>query len=310
MSAVSINKAMRYVLRVLSYPDVDITKSYKIERSVSNLRADKIMKPIYKRWDQTIYRGDREINVRIYTPKKKHRNIVLLFFHGGGWVKENVDSYNNVCKSLAKHTGCKVLSVEYALAPENPFPSGLEDCYAVTQKVLEETKFSDITSEDIVLIGDSAGGNLAAVVSLLARDRGAFKVNNQILIYPATYNDHSQSSPFKSVHENGTDYLLTSKRICDYMKLYISDDKDINSPYFAPLLAENLENMPKTLVISAEYDPLRDEGEEFGKRLKSAGNDVKVYRMKNALHGFFGLPSTFSHVKRSYELINKFLDEI
>ncbi|NLZ45523.1 MAG: alpha/beta hydrolase [Clostridiales bacterium] len=306
----SINKLMRYVLKVLSYPDVDIKKTYKIERSVSNIRADKLMNPIHKKWDKTVFRGDKEINVRVYTPKKEYRKTVLLFFHGGGWVKENVDSYNSVCKSLSKHTGCKVLSVEYSLAPENPFPEGLEDCYTVTQKILEEAQIYDLSENDIVIIGDSAGGNLAAVVSLLSRDRKAILVKNQILIYPATYNDHSENSPFKSVKDNGTDYLLTSKRVCDYMKLYMSEEEDRNSPYFAPLLAKNLENMPKTLIITAEFDLLRDEGEEFGKRLKAAGNDVKVYRMKDALHGFFGIPSTFYHVKKIYSLINVFLDEI
>ncbi|NMR85768.1 alpha/beta hydrolase fold domain-containing protein, partial [Vibrio parahaemolyticus] len=124
------------------------------------------------------------------------------------------------------------------------------------------------------LIGDSAGGNLAACVSLLLRDRGEIVPKKQILIYPATNYDHSENSPFKSVVEFGENYILTSKRIQDYMELYVPNPKDRESPYVAPILAKDLSNQPETLIITAEYDPLRDEGEEYGKRLESFGNKV------------------------------------
>lgn len=153
------------------------------------------------------------------------------------------------------------------------------------------------------------GANLAAAVSLLARDRGEFSVARQILVYPSTYNDHSENSPFDSVRENGTDYLLTSKKIQDYMALYMRSEADLESPYFAPLLAEDLRCQPRTLILTAQYDPLRDEGEEYGRRLARAGNRVRVYRMKDALHGFFSLGPGFAHVKCAYRAIRAFLDE-
>jgi acetyl esterase len=148
---------------------------------------------------------------------------------------------------------------------------------------------------------------LAAAVSLMARDRGEFLPSKQILIYPATYNDHTEDSPFPSIRENGKDYLLTSKQIQDYLELYTPNVEDRNSPYLAPLLAEDLTNQPATLIITAQYDPLRDEGEAYGLRLKEAGNKVKMYRMKDAVHGFFSLPWKSEYVIRAYEIINCFL---
>ena len=144
----------------------------------------------------------------------------------------------------------------------------------------------------------------------MARDRGEFNVSRQILIYPAVNNDYSDNSRFDSIRENGTDYLLTSKKISDYMELYIQDKKYINDPYFAPLLADDLSNQPDTLIITAEYDPLRDEGEEYARRLRESGNNVELYRMDDALHGFFSLPATFPHVKQTFDLIRSFLGEV
>ena len=130
----------------------------------------------------------------------------------------------------------------------------------------------------------------------------------QILLYPAVYWDYSQNSPFPSVHENGEDYILTRQRILDYMELYQSGEDDKNNPYFAPLMAEDFSNQPKTMVIVAEYDPLRDEGTAYAQKLKEAGNLVKYYRMKDALHGFISLGPLNPHVQKTYKLVNLFLD--
>lgn len=306
----AINKAMKLALKALSYPDIDIKKTYKLERSIDNLRGVTLPNSDYSIWDHAVVRDDHEVAVRIYEPSEITKNILLLFFHGGGWVKESIDSYNRVCKSLAISTGCRVASVEYGLAPENPFPHGLKDCYAVAKEVMNNLDILEISENQLVLIGDSAGGNLSSAVSLMARDKGEFKIHNQILIYPATYNDHTENSKFKSVTENGTDYLLTSKRICDYMDLYMQDSDEWTNPYFAPLLADDFTNLPKTLIITAEFDPLRDEGEEYGRRIKQAGGEAKIIRMKDALHGFISLPPTFHHVKGAYEIINNFLEEV
>ena len=148
----------------------------------------------------------------------------------------------------------------------------------------------------------------AAAVSLMARDRGEFSVKKQILLYPAVYNDHTENSPFESVRTNGTGYLLTSKKICEYLDMYAADPLDKYNPYFAPYLAKDLSNQPDTLIITAEFDPLRDEGEAYGEKLLEFGNYAEAHRIPDALHGFFSLPYKYSHVKKAYELINKFLN--
>ena len=253
--------------------------------------------------------GGHEVPVRIFLPGQEtnRRLPVLLFFHGGGWVTGNIESYSPVCNALARAVGCIVASVDYRLAPEHPFPTGLEDCYCVMQELLKNSWLLRARPEDVTIIGDSAGGNLAAASSLMAYARGGLMPSRQILIYPATADDHSESSPFPSIHENGEGYLLTSKKICDYMDLYLPDKERRKDPYAAPLNAPDLSSQPRTLVITAEFDPLRDEGEAYARRLREDGVSVELYRMPDALHGFFSLPPRFSQVQKAHNLIRGFL---
>jgi len=305
----AINKAMRLLLKTLSYQEMDLKKNYRLKRQL-NKAAHPYIKPLYQIWDHKISLDDHDIPVRIFFPSKdKSYEKVLIFFHGVGWVTGDIDSYSVVCTNMAKLTGNLVISVDYRLAPEHPFPAGLEDCYAVAKEIILNSSLLNVKSEDISLIGDSAGGNLAAAVSLMAKDRGEFMPARQILLYPATASDHSKNCPYPSVKKYGSNYLLTAKRINDYMELYIRSREDLTNPYLAPILCEDLSGQPKTLIITAEYDPLRDEAEMYGKRLAEAGNQVEVYRMKDALHGFIFLPKRFVHVKRAYEIINNFLNE-
>mgnify|MGYP000851681051 CR=1 FL=1 len=305
----AINKVVKTALKALSYSEIDIEKNYILQRNLVNLARRHYMKPFYKTWDHEINLNDHKIPVRIFSPEAEGKYPILLFFHGGGWVTGNIDSYNKVCTNMARLTNHIVVSVDYRLAPEHPFPAALEDCYEAARVLFCDENLLNVYKDDITLIGDSAGGNLAAALSLMARDKKEFKVRRQILIYPSTYNNHSETSPFPSIHENGTDYLLTSKRICDYMKLYISNEDDLKNPYLAPLLSEDFSNQPDTLIVTAEFDPLRDEGEEYGKKLRAANNKVEIYRIKDSLHGFFALPPRFPQVKLCYNIINNFLCE-
>lgn len=304
----AINKAMMAALKALSYPDLDVKKTYLLERQVQDL-ADRLRpKPsLYNTWDREICSGDRCVPVRIFAPPGDGTHRVILFFHGGGWVVGSIDSYDTVCTTLAQLTDCTVVSVDYRLAPEHPFPAGLEDCYAVARELFLYGGPELQQPGDIILMGDSAGGNLAAAVSLMARDRGEFMPRRQVLLYPATYWDHSDASPFDSVRENGAGYLLTARRVQDFLELYQSGPEDLENPYFAPLLAPDLAGQPETLLITAQYDPLRDEGEAYGHRLAQAGCTVEIHRMADALHGFFSLPPRFAHVRRFYEILNRFL---
>ncbi len=306
----AINKAMRAALAALSYPELNVKKMYPLERELVKLTARRRRNPdLYRVWEHKVSCSDRDIPVRIFAPPGEEGSRVLLFFHGGGWVTGNIDSYDAVCADMAALTGRTVVSVDYRLAPEHRFPAALEDCYAVAREVFLHAGLLHARPEEIALIGDSAGGNLTAAASLMARDRGEFLPARQILLYPALWNDYSDASPYPSVVENGTGYLLTAKRVRDFMDLYRSCDDDLRSPYFAPLRAEDLSRQPDTLVITAEYCPLRDEGEDYARRLELAGNRVVCRRMEDALHGFFSLPVRFEHVRRTYELINDFLEE-
>lgn len=306
----AINKLMRSALKALSFPDINTPKNYKAERVVINVTHRHVLRPFYKIWDHTVSAGDHDIPVRIFSPEAKGDFPVLLFFHGGGWVTGNIDSYDKVCTVMAERTRHKVVSVDYRLAPEYPFPAGLEDCYLVAKELYTHPELFGITSDQITLIGDSAGGNLAAALSIMARDRGEFLPDRQILAYPATYNDHSPASPFPSLWENGKDYLLTAKRIQDYETLYRGGQDLSDNPYFAPLVAEDLSGQPHTLILTAEYDPLRDEGEAYGHKLRAYGNRVEIHRLPDALHGFLSLNFRFKSVQKSYAYINRFLSEV
>ncbi len=308
----AINKAMRAALSALSYPDIDLKKIYPVERELKKIASWRIKKPhLYRVWEHEAPCGDHNVPVRIFTPLEDTRRLVLLFFHGGGWVTGDIDSYDGVCSDMAALTGRVVVSVDYRLAPEHPFPAGVEDCYAVTREIFLHDSLLGTRPEEIVLIGDSAGGNLAAAVSLMARDRGEFLPARQILIYPAVGNDYSDASPFPSVRENGSGYLLTAKRVRDYMELYRASEADMENPYFAPLTAREFSRQPDTLMITAEYCPLRDEAETYGELLRAAGSHVHTVRMPDTLHGYFSLPADFKPVKQTYDIIDRFLrDEL
>ena len=238
---------------------------------------------------------------------KKHPVPVMLFFHGGGWVTESVENYDRVCARMAQSTGHIVVSVEYRLAPEYRFPTALLDCYAAARALYTGLLPLSVSADQITVTGDSAGGNLAAAVALMARDRGEFTIKRQILIYPALNNCYTEESPYPSVQENGSGYLLTAVKMEDYLNLYQSSPADRQNPYFAPLLEQDLRNMPRTLVLTAEFDPLRDEGEAYARRLEEAGNDVELHRIPEALHGFFALGIKFLHVQESFRYMNDFL---
>lgn len=296
------------IVKILSIPHLNLKKNYKLYRRVISLFNPPLAN-IYRTLDHKFLVDGREIPVRIFLPEKSEKKKVLIFFHGGGWVTGDIDSYTNVCRNMANNTEHIVVSVDYRLAPENPFPSGVEDCYHVTKEIFKNPEVLDCKREDITLIGDSAGGNLAAVVSLMARDRGEFHPEKQILIYPATNFDHSETSPYESVRENGTDYIMTSERIQDYLGLYVKNEEDKLNPYVAPILSKDLKNQPDTLIITAQYDPLRDEGEDYGHKLKEAGNKVEIHRVEDAIHGYISKAINGDQIAKSYKWINSFLKD-
>lgn len=308
-----INPAARLLLKALSFDGIEVEAA----RHLADLKRLDPMKIFHKTADINVYNGEYRVPVRLFFPSEETKNAyeknrlefpkLLLFFHGGGWVTDCVDNYERICARLSGYTGYLVAAVEYRLAPEHKFPAGLNDCYAAAEAFYRRHTEMGLDPDEITLIGDSAGGNLAAAVSLMARDRGDFRPRRQILIYPAVYNDYGETSPFPSVRENGTDYLLTAGKMQDYIALYAGSEADKQNPYFAPFLAEDLRGQPETLILTAEFDPLRDEGEAYGARLQAAGNRVEIHRIPDALHGYFALGVKHFYVRESLDYINAFL---
>ena len=308
----AINIATKAILKILSFGGIDV----EVSRQLADLKRLDPMKIFYKKMDLQVYNGDYEVPIRVFFPDEasclekdqiKGRKI-MLFLHGGGWATEHVENYERVCSRMAQATGQTVAAVEYRLAPEHRFPTAFDDCYAAAKELYTNHAILNADPKQITVIGDSAGGNLAAAVCLKARDTGDFQVERQILIYPAVNNDYSENSPYLSVRRYGTEYLLTAGKMRDYINFYASAEEDKRSKYLAPLMETDYSNQPDTLILTAECDPLRDEGEEYGRRLKEAGNQVEIHRIQDALHGFFALGVKYYHVQESFAIINRFLD--
>lgn len=318
-----INKAVLAAFKAATRLRPDIKEFYPVQRAVEDASAKLTLPNPRCRVDDAcaVMPDGYEVPLRVFTPLDIDFSLTeglkvtedsrgtILFFHGGGWVNGNVDFYLDACTTMALKLERRVVSVDYRRAPEHRFPQAPEDCYEVARQLFAGTLLSNVDPSHLVLFGDSAGGNLAAVVSLMARDRGEFKPPVQMLLYPVTYDDHDPATSwFDSVRDNGEDYLLTSQEIEGYMELYQSSPADRANPYFAPLLAPDLSGQPRTLVISAEYCPLRDEGEAYAARLELEGNDVQCYRVLDAVHGYLLYPSVFNIVRDTYRIIKHFLD--
>ena len=241
--------------------------------------------PTHKVENRTIPGLAGDIPVRIYTPTEGTLPV-LVYYHGGGWVIGDLETHDNTCRDLANQAQCIVVSVDYRLAPEHKFPAAAEDCYAATKWVAENGASINADASRLAIGGDSAGGNLAAVVSLMARDRGGPHIIYQMLIYPAT--DYFIPGT-NSIRENGEGYFLTRDDMVWFWNHYSTSEEDANNPYMAPLRAKDLHNLPSALVITAEYDPLRDEGEMYATRLQEAGISVTATRYNGMIHGFFGM---------------------
>ena len=226
-----------------------------------------------------------EIPVRIYRPGGKAPLAALVYFHGGGWVIGSIETHDASCRDLANRVGCVVVSVDYRLAPEHRYPAAAEDCFAATQWVAENAAALGVDPQRIAIGGDSAGGNLAAAVALMARDRRGPALRHQLLIYPVTDADFTRAS----YRENAEGYLLTTQAMEWFWGHYVPDAVQRNEPYAAPLQAKDLSGLPPAFVITAEYDPLRDEGEAYAKRLSGAGVRTTAKRYDGAIHGFFAM---------------------
>jgi len=223
-----------------------------------------------------------EITVRVYKPAGMGPHPVLIFYHGGGWVIGDLYTHDGICRSIVNAAGCAVASVDYRLAPEFKYPVPVEDSYAGLLWVVANATRLGLDSARIAVGGDSAGGNLAAVMALLARDRRGPRLLLQILVYPVTNHDFGTAS----YRENGTGFVLTTDDMRWFWRHYLSREEQGREMTASPIRAKSLADLPPALVITAGCDPLRDEGDAYAARLRNAGVAVTLTPYPGMFHGF------------------------
>jgi acetyl esterase len=245
-----------------------------------------------------------EIPVRIYRPNADNNLPVLVYFHGGGWVIMDIDTHDPLCRALANAAGCAVVSVDYRLAPEHKYPAASDDCYAATAWVAEHAKELGFDAGRIAIGGDSAGGHLTAVVAQMARDRGGPAIVFQVMHCPVTNYDYSTPS----YRDNGDGYMLTKESMVWFWDHYLPSPSRGDEVYASPLRGE-LRGLPPALVQTGEFDPLRDEGAAYAKKLEAAGVDVTYRQYDGLIHDtflFFGVvPGGRQNIDEAAEHLRK-----
>ena len=229
------------------------------------------------------------VPVRVYRPVGDGPFPVVMMFHGGGWVIGDLVTADGQSRDVCRRAEAVVVSVDYRLAPEHRFPAAADDCFAATLWAAQHAQDHGGDASRLALAGDSAGGNLAAVVAQMIRDKGGPAVAFQLLVYPVTDGVNFNTD---SYHENGQDYMLTADSMHWFWNHYAPNAEDRRNPYASPLLADSLADLPPALVMTAEYDPLRDEGEAYARKLVEAGVPAELIRYEGLIHGFFGQART------------------
>lgn len=288
MNVLTLNPQVKELLKKLgdsnsvaleNLSPTEVREAFAYSRS----QIKEIIKPVSKVEDLSIDSPGGAISIRIYTPGGQGAFPILVFFHGGGFVLGNLETTDNICRYFANGAECIVVSVDYRLAPEHKFPSAVEDAYFATKWVEDNALSFNGDPARIAVGGESAGGNLAAVVSIISREKRTPSIQFQLLIYPSTHLAHNTESCI----ECGNKYNLTLDEMEWFGNHYLSDEKQIENPLVSPLVTEDLSNLPPALVITAEFDPLRDEGEEYAERLASSGVDARKKRYSGMVHSFF-----------------------
>ena len=223
-----------------------------------------------------------ELIVRLYRPLGEGPFGACLYFHGGGWVLNNIETHDDVSRRLAAASGCVFVSVDYRLAPEHKYPAAIEDGYAALQWVAQHAAELNVDPARIAVCGDSSGGNIAAVLCLMSRDRSGPPIAFQALIYPITVCDFDRPS----YRDNADGYFLTAKQMKWFWNHYVSSPEQMREPYASPLRAASLRGLPPALIQTAEFDPLRDEGEAYADTLRDAGVPVVLHRYDGLIHAF------------------------
>jgi acetyl esterase len=262
--------------------------------------------PLHRVEDATVPAKPRGVPVRIYTPAEAEDFALIVYLHGGAFFLGSIDTHDHVARSLAKETGCKVVSVGYRLAPEHAFPAGLEDCLAVVRWATGSDNSLSWNHRTLAVAGDSCGGNLAAVVAALAHDEGLDDITHQVLYYPSLDLDFDVDR-YPSLRENALGYGLETAALKPFNAFYLSSGADPDDPRVSPMKRADLRGLPPALILTGEFDPLRDEGELYGERLREAGVAATVTRYAGAGHGFVQHFSWLPEYRRAFAETTRFL---
>ncbi|MEO8005161.1 MAG: alpha/beta hydrolase [Betaproteobacteria bacterium] len=285
--------------RKAALPEVwQLTPDQGREQYLTRVNRLKFNDTILRSEDRRIPGPGSDIPLRIYTPrelKQSEKMPILIWFHGGGFVIGSLDTHDSACRMLANQADCLVVSVDYRLAPEHKFPAGVEDCQAAMKWVaLHAVEFGgDPTC--IAVGGDSAGANLATVMAILARDAAHPKLVFQLLVYPCVAPEPETGSH----HKFKEGYVLSRNSITWFYKQYLRSGRDAKDFRFAPLIHDDLSNLPPSLIIVAGYDPLRDEGIEYAKKMIEAGNRVRLTNYEGMVHGFILMGGVLDGARRA-----------
>lgn len=224
-----------------------------------------------------------QLGIRVYKSNNEKELPIFIYYHGGGWTLNNLETHESVCRMFANRAKCVVVSVDYRLAPENKFPAALEDAYTTLQWVYDNAEFINGDKNRITVGGDSSGGNLAAAISILSRDRNGPNIIFQVLVYPVT--DYYEPGT-KSYEDYAKGYYLDRESMIWFWNNYLKEGEDVDNPYICPLRTSNLSNLPNAFILTAEFDPLRDEAEIYAEKLKDAGSNVIIKRYEGVMHNF------------------------
>lgn len=263
--------------------------------------------PLHSVEDATAVTPSGEVPVRIYTPAGADAHGLLVYLHGGAFFLGSLDTHDHVARALAKETGHKVISVGYRLAPEAAFPAGLDDCYGVVRWAAEQGTSLGWDGKNLAIAGDSSGGNLVAAVAARAHDDGFDRITHQVLFYPSLDLDFDVDR-YASLRENAEGFGLETAGLKPFNSFYLENGADPADPLVSPIKRDDLAGLPAALIITAEHDPLRDEGELYGQRLAEAGVVATVSRYAGANHGFVQNFSWIPEFYRAFEEAGDFLN--
>lgn len=276
-----VDPGAKKLLELLKLPDFSEMSIEDLRNMMNQNPLIQKNEPIKSVRDLSFEHHGIKISCRLYEPDSNFDGLII-YLHGGGFVFGNIEGFDNICRKAANISGCKVLSVDYRLAPEHKFPAALDDAYESYIWSRNNFKLLGIDPNNIAIAGDSAGGNLTTAVCLRARDNKVTVPKLQVMFYPVLGPDFFS----EAVREYGDGYFLTKRQMNWFNKMYLSSEQDLLNIYMSPILAENLKNLPEAIIITSEHDPLRDQGEMYVSRLYDAGVPVTAIRAKGMIHGF------------------------